>query len=99
MALQTLTSVIYDIVQHSWSVASITAKYYLLALLIYLQSQKQLNKENLNDKIIEDSRFVVSGIVIVGTGLYAVGANISPLFTLLSEAIALGYLGYLFWEY
>ena len=99
MILQTLTSVIYDIVSNSWSFASITAKYYLLATVIYISVEKDLNLEIFREKILLDSRFVLTGFVIGGTILYLTSISVSPVFKLFSEFVALVYLGYLFWEY
>ena len=99
MVVQTLTSVIYEVVQDSWTVISITAKYYVLGVLLYLQSQNRLNLEEVTEKFIEDSRFFIGAIVLAGTVLHASGTSISPLFKFFSQLVALGYLGYLFWEY
>lgn len=99
MVIQTLTGVIYEITSQSWAAASIIVKYYLVATAAYLYSNKGLTKESFTKKIIEDSKFVLTGIVGVGTLLFILGLNIEPLIQLFSESVALGYLGYLFWKY
>lgn len=99
MALQTLTSVIYDIVSNSWVFASVAVKYYLLIAAIYIYAEKELVLERFREKILQDSRFVITGFVIGGTVLYFTGFGVSPVFKLFSEGVALAYLGYLFWVY
>jgi hypothetical protein len=99
MVVQTLTSIIYQITQESWAFASIILKYYLIAAIIYLYTEKGLTAENFRDKVLEDSRFVLTGIVLAGAVIHATRLEISPLVKILSEGIALAYLAYLFWEY
>ena len=99
MAVQLLTSVIYEVVQDSWTVISITAKYYVLGVLLYLQYQDRLSLEEVTEKFIDDSRLFIGAMVLAGAVLHASGASISPLFKFFSQLVALGYLGYLFWEY
>ena len=99
MVVQLLTSVIYEVVQDSWTVISITAKYYVLGVLLYLQYQDRLSLEEVTEKSIDDSRLFIGAMVLAGTLLHTSGASISPLFKFFSQLVALGYLGYLFWEY
>lgn len=99
MVLQSLTSIIYDLTAQSWLVASVIVKYYLAATAIYLYSEKGLTKENFTEKLLKDSRFVLTGVAGAGVVLYLTEIGfISPL-KLFSELIALAYLGYLFWKY
>jgi len=99
MVLQTLTGTIYDITSHSCTAASIIAKYYLIAAAAYLYSQKQLTKESFAEKMIYDSRFLLTGIVASGVILYVLELGLTPVLRIVSEVFALSYLGYLFWIY
>ena len=99
MSIQLLTSVVYEIVSHSWSFASITAKYYLAVLGAYLYTQGKLSKSEAKQKILSDARKVITGFAAAGTTLYIIGAQPEPFFKAFSQLIALAYLGYLFWEY
>lgn len=99
MVIQTLTGVIYEITSQSWAVASIIVKYYLVAAAAYLYSEKALTKELFKEKIIKDSRFVLTGTAAAGTLLFTLGLSLEPLIRLFSEFVALTYLGYLFWRY
>ncbi|QGA81027.1 hypothetical protein [Candidatus Nanohalobium constans] len=99
MVLQTVTPVIREIVSHSWVFASIITKYYLAGVLLFLYTEGKFSRDQIKGKILEDSRVVVSSFVIIGTVLYTADLQPEPFLKLFSQAIALGYLGYLFWEY
>jgi hypothetical protein len=99
MLIQTLTGVIYDITSHSWAVASIVVKYYLASIAVYLYTNHGLTKENFTEKIIEQSRFILAEIVVLGTVLYMLSFKPEPMFRLFSEVTTLAYLGFLFWKY
>jgi len=99
VVLQLLTSVVYELVSHSWTVAAITAKYYLGSTLILLYTDNNLSLEGFTDKLIEESRLVVSSFILGGTVLYVSGLELTPFFVLFSELTALIYLGVLFWKY
>jgi ribulose 1,5-bisphosphate synthetase/thiazole synthase len=99
MVLQVLTSVVYDVTQHSWTAVSIVAKYYLVGVAAYLYSEKGLTKENFEDKLVEDGRLILAGVVAAGTLLYLLSLELNPLVKVLSELVALVYLGFLFWDY
>lgn len=55
--------------------------------------------EEVTEKFINDSRLFIGAMVLAGALLHASGTSISPLFKFFSQLVALGYLGYLFWEY
>ena len=99
VVLQLLTSVVYELVSHSWTVAAITAKYYLGSTLILLYTDNNLSLESFTDKLIEESRLVVSSFIVGGAVLYVSGLELTPFFVLFSELTALIYLGVLFWKY
>ncbi len=99
MVLQTLTGIIYDVTSYSWTSASIIVKYYLIAAAAYLYSQKKLTKESFAEKLIYDSRFLLTGIVASGVILYVLEFGLTPVLRIVSEVFALSYLGYIFWKY
>lgn len=99
MMLQTVTSIIYDITAHSWALASILVKYYIVVAAAQLYTGSGLTKEDFRDKILRESRIVVPMIVLAGAATYAIGFKLDPVFRLFSEIIALVYLGFLFWKY
>ena len=97
--LQILTSVGREIISHSWGFASVSTKYYLLSVLLFLYTNKELSTESFQDKILKDARLVISGIITVGIVFYIFDIGLTPQLELISELITLGYLGYLFWAY
>lgn len=99
MVLQAFTSIVYQITQESWALASIIVKYYLIAAAIYLYTEKGLTKEKFNEKILGEARLVIPGIVLAGTLMHLTNLQLSPLNKLIGEGVAIAYLAYLFWVY
>ena len=95
--IEALTSTGYSIVEASWHTAAVFTKFYLLTVLFRLKDQ--LAPETLAEKILDESRYVVGTIVAVAVISLLLGVETRPLFPLISEGIALIYLGYLFWEF
>ena len=89
----------YELVSHSWTVASITAKYYLAYLLITLYMDDNLDFEGFADALVDESRLVVSTFILGGLLVYLVGLELEPFLVFFSELVALIYLGFLFWKY
>ena len=99
MLLQNATAVIYDITSHSWAAASIIVKYYLLVSAVRLYTEAEFTIYGFRDRLLQESRLVIPVIVLVGIAFYLTGLKPVPVLRLVSEVIALAYLGLLFWEY
>lgn len=99
MVLQTVVPIGYQIVQHSWMVAALLTKFYLVGLIGFVVYFKGFDLDSLKEKLLLDCRFVVGFYVLCGALLYVTGLEFTPIFVLFSEFVALVYLGFLFWEY
>jgi hypothetical protein len=99
MVLQALTSVVYDVTAGSWIVVSIISKYYLVGAAVYLYSSGGLTWESFSDRVLEDSRKVLSAAVALGAVLSFSGLQVEALLLPVSELIGLAYLGFLFWKF
>ena len=95
--IEFLTSAGYDIVEASWHTAAVFTKFYLLTVLIRLR--EEIEPEKLSEKVLDESKMVLGLFLAIGTVSLVAGFEIRPLFPLISEGIALIYLGYLFWEF
>lgn len=97
--LQTLVAIGHEIVRSSWIAASILVKYYLAATVLYLLYRKDLSVESFQENLLDNSRVFILGLLGLGIVLAVSGLDISPVFSDISQLIALGYLAYLFWVY
>ena len=95
--IEFLTSTGYDIVEASWHTAAVFTKFYLLTVLIRLR--EEITPEKVSEKVLDESKKVLGLFLAIGTVSLIAGFEIRPLFPLVSEGIALLYLGYLFWEF
>ena len=94
-----LIGVLYQLVQSTWIVASITAKYYLLGSAGYLIYKDRFSKENFLEKILDDGKDFIFAVAGLGALFYVLSLELQPLFSFPSQLIAVTYLGYLFWKY
>lgn len=98
-----LTSIGYNLVEASWFSASVIVKFYLLYALarIYRNGylEDEIQKSEIKDYLLQESKIVLGVIVTIGIITSIVGYELRPRFELLSELTALIYLGYLFWEF
>ena len=99
MVLPLITSTIVAVVEGSWIAASILLKYFLILVIAKNLYQNSLTKENLSREILESSRIVVTGLVVLGALISVSGLSLSPFFQLFSELVALSYFAFLFWKY
>lgn len=99
MVLELITSFGYELVKQSWLVATVLVKYTLLFLAITTYYQKGLDLEYFEEVLIQNSRELISLIVLLGFVKVFVSYEIEPVLKLPSQLIALAYFGYLFWKY
>ncbi len=95
--IEALTSAGYSIVEASWHTAAVFTKFYLLTVLFRLKDELELGK--FEEKILDESKQVLAIILGIGITSLLLGVEFRPLIPLISEGIALIYLGYLFWEF
>ena len=95
--IELITSLGYDIVEASWHSAALLSKFYLLTVLIRLRDN--LDRETVQETLLDESKIVVGLFVLVGVFSLLSGIEVRPVFALISEGIALVYLGFLFWEF
>ncbi|MFO7793366.1 MAG: hypothetical protein R6V35_00120 [Candidatus Nanohaloarchaea archaeon] len=95
--IEFLTSTGYDIVEASWHTTAVFAKFYLLIVLF--RSKDELTLEKVEELVLEESKQVLGLFLGIGVLSLIAGIEIRPLFPLISEGVALIYLGYLFWEF
>lgn len=96
--LQVLIALVYSLIEHSWIVASITAKYFLVAVILNSYRESR-GLENVAEDLVNYSNEFIASVIVLGALRGLTGISIEPSFKLFSEAVALGYLGYLFWKY
>lgn len=99
MVLQSLVSFVYSLVEASWTVSTVLAKYFLAAGIIYMVYKKENFIENYKYFLENFSREMVASIITVGLITLVTGFSINPSFTVLSHLTAVLLFGYFFWEF
>ena len=94
-----LIGVLYQIVQSTWIVTSITAKYYLLGTAGYLVYRDSFSVESFLEKVLSDGKDFIFAVTGLGIIFYALSVEVRPLLGFFSQLVAVVYLGYLFWKY
>ena len=97
--LQSLVAAGHEIVQGSWTAASILVKYYLAATLVYMAYRKNLSLDTFREHILDNSRVFIYSTGLFGVLLAASGIVLSPVLSVFSQIVALAYLAFLFWVY
>lgn len=95
--IEFLTSTGYNIVEASWHTTALFTKFYLLTVLFRLKDE--LTLEKVEELVLDESKQVLGLFLAIGILSLISGTEIRPLFPLISEGIALIYLGYLFWKF
>lgn len=99
MVLQALVGLVYDAVRQSWTVATVVLKYVLALYVARLAYEDRLNLKNFSKEVVEHSREIVTGIVVLGFVFSLLNLELTPLLKPLSEVVALAYFAFLFWRY
>jgi|GEM_PF-1599879 len=94
-----LIGVLYQLVQSTWIVTSITAKYYLLGTAGYLLYKDNLSVDGFLEKILDDGKDFIFAMAGLGIIFYVLSIEVMPLLGFFSQLIAVTYLVYLFWKY
>lgn len=97
--IEALTSAGYALVEASWHATAVFIKFYLSVAAFRLYRRDELNKEKISEMIIGESRLVIPTLLVIGGLMVLFDLELRPRFELLSELIALVYMGYLFWEF
>ncbi len=99
MVLQILTSFIYSLVEHSWTVSTVLTKYFIAFIIFKTFQGDERNLKSFSDKLIDYSDIFVTSVVLLGAANIFIGLEITPFVRVFSEIVALGYFGFLFWKY
>jgi len=99
MAIQVLTSFIYQVVEQSWAVATVLVKYILIAHIAELFYSDESNLRHLEEIVLKYSYAVVGSIVVLGFLTAALQISVEPFFKAFSEMLAVIYFGFLFWKF
>lgn len=99
MVLNLLTGFVYEIVQQSWLVSTVLIKYILFFTSIEVYIREGLNFEHFKEVVLENSRVIVTTMVIFGLINAFLKIEFSPIFKIGSQLITLSYFGFLFWKY
>jgi membrane-associated HD superfamily phosphohydrolase len=99
MAIQALTSFIYQAVQQSWLVSTVLVKYIVLVHIAELLYRHNFNLKHLEEIVLKYSHIVVASIVVLGFLTALLGISFEPVFETLSQLIAVIYFGFLFWKF
>lgn len=98
MALQLLISFVYSLIENSWAVSTVLAKYIVFAAVVYAVTQEDHIRGF--QRFLENySRETVTLIVLTGLLTLVAGISPAPYLTVLSHLFAAFYFGYLFWEF
>ena len=95
--IELLTTIGYSIVEASWHSAAVITKFYLAGTLIRLRSD--LSWSSFEEILLAESRMVVAAILVIGATTLTIGWELRPFAPIVSEFIALAYLGLLFWRF
>ena len=99
MVLNVLTGVIYEVVRHSWLVASSVLMIVLPLFFVYESRDGLKELEEYEDALLEYSPALVTGIVVTGFLGFLIGFEFEPVLKLVGEVVALAYFGFLFWKF
>jgi uncharacterized membrane protein YphA (DoxX/SURF4 family) len=98
-SLNLVTGFLYGVVQHTWLVAAVAAKYLLLANLGLTAYQGKISVEKFDENLRNWAKPVLLALTGIGTIFYITNFSVMPVFRFFSELVAVGTLGYLFWKY
>ncbi|MFB6199526.1 MAG: hypothetical protein ABEJ83_01490 [Candidatus Nanohaloarchaea archaeon] len=99
MVLSILTGAIYEVVRHSWLVASSVLMILLPLFFVYESRDGLKSLGEYEDALLEYSPALVTGIVVTGFLGFLTGFEFEPVFKLVGEVVALAYFGFLFWKF
>lgn len=97
--LQDLVAVGHEIINSTWTAASILIKYYLASALAYLAYTDNLSLGKFRENLLDNSKAVIFTLVLTGMLLASFQIEIKAFSSSISQLIALAYLGFLFWVY
>ncbi|MFB6145759.1 MAG: hypothetical protein ABEJ99_04635 [Candidatus Nanohaloarchaea archaeon] len=98
MSFQTLFTIIYEVVKHSWNVSTVLTKYFILGLSLKTVSEETAIS-NLEENLLAYRKEYVTGVIVLGIISMIAGWTVEPFFKLFSELLAVLYFAYLFWKY
>lgn len=99
MAINLLTSLIYEVVQQSWLVSTVLVKYILIFTAIESYRDKGLDLDNYRELILSNSEQIVTIMVFLGVLNSIIRIEFNPVLKIFSEFITVIFFGYLFWKY
>ena len=99
MVLEFLSNFAYQLVEQSWTMATVFIKYFLLVLAAKIVSEQKFGLDYISDQLTEYSGEIVSLVFLLGFLNVFIGLNIDPMFKVFSQVTAFLYFAFLFWKY
>lgn len=99
MVLNVLIGAVYSLVQNSWIVSTVILKYLLFFTGVNVYIRDGLDLQSFEDVLLNNSRELVTLIVLIGGLNSLIGLEITPFFQIFSQLVALFFFGLLFWKY
>lgn len=99
MALNLLIGFVYELVQQSWLVSTVLVKYILFFTAINTYIEEGIDLESYRNVLLENSRELISIIVLLGFLNILIGLRFAPYFKTFSQLVTVLFFGYLFWKY
>jgi|GEM_PF-654285 hypothetical protein len=99
MVLQSLSNFAYQLVEQSWTMATVLVKYFLLVLGAKIISEQKFELDYISDQLTEYSGELVSIVFLLGFINVFAGFSITPMFKVFSQVVAFLYFAFLFWKY
>lgn len=97
--VNSLFGFLYELVRSSWTVASVSMKYFLFAVIIRSVQLKDFSYEGFEERMLKYGKYTVLLTGVIGLVVQVTGMSVEPLLLLPSQLIAVLVLGFLFWKY
>lgn len=99
MVVQILAGAAYTWVQHTWTVSTWIIQFLLIAFAAKVFYDETPTLQHYFETLIEYSRPTVAAVSLMGVGAALTGFAAEPPLLLVSQLLALGYYGLLFWRF
>ena len=97
--LQELVAVGHELIRSTWTAASVLVKYYLAGTLAYLAYTDNFSLEEFRDNLLDNSKTFIFALLFVGILMATLRIEVKAFLPVLSQLVAVAYLGFLFWVY
>ena len=97
--LQELVAAGHEIIRSTWTAASVLVKYYLAGTLAYLAYTDNFSLEEFRANLLDNSKAFIFTLLSAGILMAAFQIEVQAFLPVISQLIAVAYLGFLFWVY